>query len=268
MKQEQLEAFAGQVEEISREVGTFLLNERKNFDREKIEHKGRNNLVSYVDEQAEKRFVSALSELFPEAGFIAEEGTGTAVEDGYNWVIDPLDGTTNFIHNIPVFCTSVALVKDGVPVIGVIYDPTHDELFSAVDGNPATLNGEPIKVSAVSELSEMLMLTGFPYDAKGLLAANLMVIEELTKKSRGIRRLGSAALDLCYVACGRADGMYEYGLSAWDVAAGACIVRQAGGVVNDFENNHNPLFSQQLIAGSPAAFKELLPVVQTHFLNR
>lgn len=267
MEQNQLEELTRGVENISRKVGAFLLEERKNFNRKNVEHKGRNNLVSYVDEEAEKRFVSALSELLPDAGFIAEEGTGQAVEDGVNWVIDPLDGTTNYIHNIPFYCSSVALIQDGKPLLGVVYDPIHDELFSAVRGKQALLNDEPISVSRVTDLQEMLMATGFPYNSKNLLAANLMTIEDLCKKSRGIRRLGSAALDLCYVACGRIDGMYEYGLSPWDVAAGVCIVEQAGGKTNDFEENDDPLFNEQVIAASRDAYKALLPVVQSHFVH-
>lgn len=267
MEQNQLEELTRDVSDISRKVGAFLLEERKSFNRKNVEHKGRNNLVSYVDEEAEKQFVSALSELLPEAGFIAEEGTGEPVEDGFNWVIDPLDGTTNYIHNIPFYCSSVALVQNGKPLLGVVYDPSHNELFSAVRGKQALLNDQPISVSHVSELQEMLMATGFPYDSKNLLDANLRTIEDLTNKSRGIRRLGSAALDLCYVACGRIDGMYEYGLSPWDVAAGICIVEQAGGQANDFEEHNDPLFNEQVIAASPNAYQALLPVVQSHFVN-
>lgn len=264
---ENLSQLTEEVAAISRKVGAFLRDERLHFNRGKVVHKGRNNLVSYVDQQAEKQFVEALGAIFPEAGFIAEEGTGSKAEGGYNWVIDPLDGTTNYVHNIPFYCTSVALEYQGRVLLGVVYDPSRDELFAASEGQTTTLNGEPVRVSEVSTLSEMLMVTGFPYDQRGLLQANLDTIKDLTDKSRGIRRLGSAALDLCYVACGRVDGMYEYGLSPWDVAAGICLVKQAGGKTNDFELSDNPLFNEQILAGSPEAYNALIPIVQSHFVS-
>lgn len=266
MTTEELDRLSRQVELISREVGAFLLRERRNFSGDQVEQKGFNDLVTYVDKSAEQQFVNALSELLPEAGFIAEEGTGTAHLNGLNWVIDPLDGTTNFVHNIPFFCTSVALVQDTEPLLGVIFDPSHGELFSAITGMPALLNGQPISVSEVKELQSMLMVTGFPYEDDGRLQANLSVIGELTKESRGIRRLGSAALDMCYVACGRMDGFYEYGLNAWDVAAGTCIVRQAGGSVNDYKGNDNPLFNREIIAASPHAFEPLRDLIARYFV--
>lgn len=265
MTEKELHTLCSEVVEISRKVGRFLHAERKLFKSSDIEHKGSNDLVSYVDKAAEEQFVNALKTLLPEAGFVAEEGTGELSDSGVNWVIDPLDGTTNYIHNIPFYCTSVALVENKKPLLGVIYDPTHDEMFSAVQSQKSLLNGQTIGVSKVDDFRNMLMVTGFPYNSRGLLQANLNVIGALTEKSRGIRRLGSAALDMCYVACGRFDGFYEYGLSAWDVAAGTCIVQQAGGVVNDFAESGNPLFSASIIAGSPVAYNSLLAEVQHQF---
>lgn len=267
MTTEELDRIVRQVELISRDVGAFLLRERRNFSGDKVEQKGYNDLVSYVDKSAEQQFVNALSELLPDAGFIAEEGTGKAHQNGLNWVIDPLDGTTNFVHNIPFFCTSVALVEGNEPILGVIFDPAHGELFSAIAGMPSLLNGQPISVSEEQNFQSMLMVTGFPYEDDGRLQANLSVIGALTKESRGIRRLGSAAMDMCYVACGRMDGFYEYGLNAWDVAAGTCIVRQAGGRVNDFKEQNDPLFNREIIAASQHAYTPLLNLINRYFVS-
>lgn len=267
MSTEELDRITRQVELISREVGAFLLRERRTFSTDQVEKKGFNDLVSHVDKSAEQQFVNALSELLPEAGFIAEEGTGKAQPNGLNWVIDPLDGTTNYVHNIPFYCTSVALVEGNSPLLGVIFDPAHGELFSAVAGMPALLNGQPISVSEEKQFQSMLMVTGFPYEDDGQLQANLNVIGALTKESRGIRRLGSAALDMCYVACGRMDGFYEYGLKAWDVAAGTCIVRQAGGKVDDFKGNNDPLFNREIIAASKQAFEPLGALIKRYFVS-
>lgn len=253
------------VEDISRKVGQYLVLERAQFNGKTIEQKGLNNLVSHVDKEAERQFVKALAALLPEAGFIAEEGTGIPKSGGLNWVIDPLDGTTNFIHHLPFFCTSVALVHDHTPLLGVIFDPTHNEMFSASGVEPSRLNGQKIRVSETKTLQEMLMVTGFPYESKGLLKNNLQTIGDLTRKSRGIRRLGSAALDMCYVACGRFDGFYEYGLNAWDVAAGICIVQNAGGKVGDFYGPGSPLFDGSIIAASKPGYEVLQQIVKKNF---
>lgn len=260
-----LKSLLQSVEEISRKTGQYLVHERTQFNGKTIEQKGINNLVSHVDKEAEKQFVTALSEILPEAGFIAEEGTGQAIEGGLNWVVDPLDGTTNFIHNIPFFCTSVALVQDRKPLLGVIFDPVHNEMFAAAGEEPARLNGETIHVSTTEALQNMLIVTGFPYEDKGLLQCNLQTIGDLTRESRSVRRMGSAALDMCYVACGRFDGFYEYGLNAWDVAAGTCIVRNAGGLVGDFYGLGDPLFDGSIIAASTPGFDALRKVVQKNF---
>jgi myo-inositol-1(or 4)-monophosphatase len=263
--EEYLRELCIKVEGLSREVGKFLLEEQKNFSTDFIENKGVNNLVSYVDKIAEKKFVTGLNSILPEAGFIAEEGSGEKNLNGLNWVIDPLDGTTNFIHHLPFYCTSVALLQNHTPILGVIFDPSHNELFSSY-GNVFTMcNGKPIGVSEISELKNMLIVTGFPYDDRGLLANNLKAIECFSKESRGIRRLGSAALDMAYVACGRFDGFYEYGLNPWDVAAGTILIRNAGGVVTDFKGGDNPIFGEQIIASSSASFKLIQEIVAKSF---
>lgn len=254
-----------QVSGITKNTGAFLLDAQKKFTTEMIEKKGVNNLVSSVDKEAEQYIVRELGELLPEAGFIAEEGTGLPRENGLNWIIDPLDGTTNFVHNIPFFCISIALIHQNELLLGVIYDPSHNELFTAIAGEPAHLNNKEIKVSDTAGLDSMLWVTGFPYDSARSLESNLKVIGELTAQSRGIRRMGSAALDMCYVACGRFDGFYEVGLQPWDVAAGTLIVKQAGGMADDFEKKGNPVFEREIIASSPEAFDAVWPLIRKHF---
>lgn len=267
MRKDALIALTDQVADLSLSVGQFLREERRQFDANRVDQKGFNNLVSYVDKAAEKRFVSKLQDLLPGAGIIAEEGTEKRANNGLHWVIDPLDGTTNYIHNIPVYCTSVALIEEGRPILGVVFDPERDEMFSGSQQNGAFLNGQPVAVSPSTGLQQMLFATGFPYEDEGWLAGNLSMIGQLTKTSRGIRRLGSAALDMCYVACGRLDGFYELGLNAWDVAGATCIIREAGGTVDDFKGTGNPLFDKSIIAASPAGFEALEKAARKHFLN-
>ncbi len=237
-----------QVIEISIETGKFLRDERKSISSSEIEMKsGKNDLVSRADKEAERRFVDYLRKVLPEAGYIAEEGTGERAEK-YNWIIDPLDGTTNYLFGIPCYCTSVALWKEGEILVGVIYDPERDECFSAAKGLGAFLNGEPIKVSDQKDMQLSLLATGFPYDSKGRQMEYLKILAEVNANSRGIRRLGAAAVDMAYVACGRFDGFYEYGLNAWDVAAGAIIIQEAGGKVSDFYGKDDYLFGSTLFA--------------------
>lgn len=267
MTTDQLKHLCLEVSRLSREAGSFLMAEQRKITTASIERKGVNDLVSYVDKQTETFLVTGLSALLPEAGFIAEEGTGTAAASGLNWVIDPLDGTTNYLHHLPFFCTSVALMHNNEPVLGVIFDPTHQELFSAYGHEQTLLNGRPISVSGVTELRDMLIVTGFPYNDRGMLKRNLNAIEAFSRQSRGIRRLGSAALDMAYVACGRFDGFYEYGLNPWDVAAGTILVRNSGGKVDDFNNHGNPVFGEEIIAASTIAFGQIQPIVYNCFFK-
>jgi myo-inositol-1(or 4)-monophosphatase len=247
------------VEELSREVGLFLKNEQKHIQEADIEFKGRtNDLVSRADKEAETLFVEALERLIPEAGFIAEEGTSTKRGDRFNWIIDPLDGTTNYLYGIPCYCTSVALIDGDDLVLGVIYDPERDECFSAAKGHGAKLNGEPIRVSRQAELSKSLIATGFPYDNRGRQREYLDILEKVNRNTRGIRRLGSAALDLAYVACGRFDAFYEYGLNPWDCAAGALIILEAGGEVTDFKGKGNYLFGSNILSSNEIIHSDML----------
>jgi myo-inositol-1(or 4)-monophosphatase len=234
---------------IAQEVGDFIRQEARTFN--KIDHtefKGKNNLVSYVDKEAEKMLVEKLGIILPEAGFIAEEGTGERKIDGLNWVIDPLDGTTNFIHSLPIYSISIGLIDEQEDILlGVVHEVNHQECFYAIKGGGAWLDGNPIFVSPTTHLSESLIATGFPYyheDLKGYL--NLLY--SFLTKSHGFRRIGSAAVDLAYVACGRFEAFYEQNLNPWDVAAGALLVKEAGGRVSDFKNGSNYIFGKQILA--------------------
>ena len=261
----QTEQLCREVASISQEIGEFLKAEQTKLSEKDIEFKGANDLVSYVDKTSERRFVDALSKLLPHAGFIAEEGTSDRRNEFYNWVIDPLDGTTNYVHGIPMYCTSVALLYKEHPILGVIYDPTHNHCFYAFQGGGAWLNGEPINVSNNLALSDSLVVMGFPYDTKGKLDAYLQIVKEVTLGSRGLRRLGSAALDLAYVACGKFDLFFEYGLQPWDVAAGVLLVQEAGGRITDFVGQNEFLFGREIIAGGISTQPQLLKIVQRYW---
>ncbi len=250
---------------VSKQVGSFIRSERIKFSTDHIEVKGKNDFVSYVDKSAEKKIVEALSILLPEAGFIAEEGTSIKKGDVYNWIIDPLDGTTNFIHGLPCFAVSIGLVRNKVLVLGVIYEINFDECFYAWENSKAYLNGKEIHVSKALTLADSLIATGFPYHDFERMKEYMDLFNYFMKNTHGLRRIGSAATDLAYVACGRFEGFYEYGLQPWDVAAGTFIVQQAGGRVTDFNGGENYIFGKELVAGNNILFDEFLKAVQTHF---
>jgi len=234
--------------EIARNVGNFMAEERKTFDDSKIEIKGVHDLVSYVDKTAEIRIIKELQQLVPEAGFIAEEGTNNTRGERYNWVIDPLDGTTNYIHGIPIYSVSIALIDGNEPVLGVVYEVGHDECFYAWKAGGAFLNDKPIKVSDRSEVGNALLATGFPYSDFSRLDSYVEMFKWAMTSARGVRRLGSAAADLAYVAAGRFDAFWEYDLKPWDVAAGALLVTEAGGKVTDYKGGDNYLFGREIVA--------------------
>jgi myo-inositol-1(or 4)-monophosphatase len=249
----------------SKAIGRWMKEERLGFSMKDVEVKGFNNFVSYVDKEAERRFVKALESWLPEAGFIAEEGTSDKKGERYHWIIDPLDGTTNFVHGIPMYCTSVALMDKDELILGVIYEPSADECFHAIAGQGAFQNGEPIHVSERDTLLKSLLATGFPYDDFERENEYFDILKTFTKKSRGLRRLGSAAIDLAYVACGRFEGFYEYGLNPWDVAAGALIVKEAGGSVTDFKEQKDFIFGEEIIADNAKITEEFRAIIQTGF---
>jgi myo-inositol-1(or 4)-monophosphatase len=256
-----------QVIDLTRSVGAFIDHEGRQFDRSRIEQKQRfNNLVSYVDHEAERRLVAGLSKILPDAGFITEEGTvQQAHEHEYTWIIDPLDGTTNFLHGLPVYAISIALVKKGRPVLGVILDIARSDCFHAAEDGNAYCNDRTIRVSAASQLGDSLLATGFPYYHFEKQDAYLTIIKNFLEQSHGVRRIGSAAIDLAYVACGRFEGFFEYNLNPWDVAAGALIVQQAGGRVTDFKGGDNYLFGGELCASNTGIHDAMLETIKTNW---
>lgn len=261
----QLEQIAAQVIELSKQAGDFIRQERKTFNSDKIEYKGLNDLVSYVDKTAEGIIVAGLEKILPEAGFITEEQTKTNIAERYNWIIDPLDGTTNFIHGVPSYSVSIALKEYNELVLGVVYEINLDECFYAWKDSPAYLNGTEIKVSKAPKVADCLIATGFPYYDFTKQPQYIELFTYLMKNCHGLRRLGSAAVDLVYTAAGRFDAFYEYNLNAWDVAAGIVILRQAGGQVVNFKGGDEVLDTRELLATNGHITEEMLTIVQKYF---
>lgn len=253
------------VVDLSRQIGEFLMEEKHKITEKDVQSKGKHDYVTYVDKTAEKKIVEGLSKILPSAGFIAEEGTSSKIGETYNWIVDPLDGTTNFIHGLAPFCVSIALKRDDEIILGVIYEPNLDEAFYAWENSPAFLNKKPIKVSKTASLDNALIATGFPYYDYSKLDAYMELFKYCMRNTRGVRRLGSAAIDLAYVACGRMDGFYEYGLQAWDVAAGSFIVGRAGGVISDFSNAENFVFGKEIVAFNSKLHDDFIHVLERYF---
>ncbi|MBL4716136.1 MAG: inositol monophosphatase [Bacteroidia bacterium] len=260
-----LEKLCSQVCEIVRETGDFIRKESLNFDRSSVEFKSFNALVSYVDTSAEKQLVENLGKLLPEAGFITEEETISTDKKELSWVIDPLDGTTNFVHAIPAFAVSVALMKDDEVIIGVVYEISRDEMFYAWKDSVAFLNGNEILASKVTSLEQSLIATGFPYQDFEGMQNYLDVLVHLMKNTQGLRRLGSASVDLVYVACGKFEAYFEYGLSSWDVAGGILIAKRAGVQIADFSGGNNYIFGGEIIASCPGIYSDFLELIKTSF---
>lgn len=258
---EQLHKLLEQTQEVAKNVGAFIRKERQHFDVEKIEHKGFNDLVSYVDKEAERQIVEKLAKILPEAGFITEEGTNSTQAEVFNWVIDPLDGTTNFIHGLPVFAVSIALMEKNEVILGVVYEVNRHECFYAMKDGGAYCNDTKIKVSPAPDLSASLIATGFPYYNFELIDRYLQSMKSLMQKTHGLRRLGSAAVDLCYVASGRTEGFFEYNLNSYDVAAGTLIVQEAGGKVTDFAGGNDFVFGRKIVASNGNIHGEFLAVL-------
>ncbi len=263
MTSQELQDLTNNVIELSRSIGEWMISQR--IDKHMAEIKTENNLVTYVDKESERRFVEGLQMLLPEAGFVAEEGSGTPKPGGLNWVIDPLDGTTNFVHGVPVWCTSIGLTDENESILGVIFDPNRNEMFSASRGNGAFLNGQKIEVSSINILSASLLATGFPYDDFGREEPYMHLFKKLMRSTRGMRRLGSAALDMAWTACGRFEGFYEYGLNPWDVAAGVVIIKEAGGKATEFNGGDNPVFGEDLNCTNGHIHAELEEVISLFF---
>ncbi|HNS11107.1 MAG TPA: inositol monophosphatase family protein [Bacteroidia bacterium] len=250
---------------LSKSVAVFINGERDRFSEKDIEKKGHNDLVSYVDKEAERLLVQGLSSILPGSGFITEEKTRAEQREQFTWIIDPLDGTTNFIHGVPCYCISIALLASDKLVLGLVHELTRDECFYAWDKGGAYLNGEKINVSSVNKLSDSLLATGFPYHNYDRMKPYMEVFDHCMRFTHGLRRLGSAAADLAYVACGRFESFYEYGLNPWDVAGGAILVLEAGGQVSDFKGGSDYIFGEEIIASNAHVAAEMLGVVKEKF---
>jgi len=255
-----VKSFLYEVLEIAKKVGQIQLNGLP--ERRTIHYKSEIDLVTEVDKECEEILVNFIKTKFPDHDIITEETKFKLKGSPYCWLIDPLDGTTNYAHGYPVFCVSLALQYEGEVVLGVVYDPTRDELFWAQEGEGAYLNGKKIRVSDVKKLSESLLATGFPYDLKRDPANNLDHFVNMIFEAQAIRRDGSAALNLCYVASGRFDGFWELKLKPWDVAAGALIVKEAGGMVSDFEGNPFDPFHLEVVASNGHIHEQMLSVLK------
>lgn len=240
-----------------------------------IQKKNQNDFVTAVDKLAEKTIIDIVHKYYPQHNILAEE-SGEIIhtkneninnnnnndnEAVYQWIIDPLDGTTNFIHGLPNYAVSIAIRKDETTIFAVIFDPNRNELFTATKGAGAFLNNRRIRVSKAAHLSNSLIGTGFPYRDFSNLEQYLTIFKNLCKSSAGIRRPGAATLDLCNVACGRTDGFFEFGLKPWDIAAGSLIVSEAGGLIGDFLGNEDYLFKGDIIAANPKIFHELIQII-------
>ena len=256
-----------EIEKAARETGEFIHKESLGFDITRTERKGLNNFVSYVDKGSEKMIVEKLSLLLPEAGFLAEEGTSKKIGVKYCWVIDPLDGTTNFLHGLHPYAISIALKEYDEVIAGVVYEVSGNESFTAWKNGGAWLNGSRIHVSQAAKLTDSLIATGLPYTDFNQLDAYMKCLTYFCEHTHGIRRLGSAATDLAYVACGRFEAFWEYSLHPWDIAAGMLLVREAGGRVSDFSGNEKNITGEEFVAANSAVFTEVLEIVSKFMKN-
>lgn len=248
----------------ARSAGSKILRAVDNVGQLQIDKKGKNDYASEVDRQAENEIIRIIKKAYPNHGFLAEESGYQQSDSDYIWVIDPLDGTTNFLHGFPQFAVSIALMHKGILEVGVVYDPQRDELFTAERGGGAMLNNRRIRVTKQISLTGSLLGTGFPFKKQQHFDAYLEMFRALFVDSAGIRRAGAAALDLAYVAAGRLDGFWEIGLHEWDMAAGILLIKEAGGVVTDFSFKDKFMESGNLIAGNPKMHQIMYHAIEPH----
>ncbi len=228
-----------------------------------IQFKSPVDLVTTIDRQSEEIIVDILQKRFPNHSILAEEETTiTGPQSNHRWIIDPLDGTTNFAHSYPQFCISIALEREGEIIVGLVYDPLREETFKAIRGLGSFLNDSPIQPSKVAEVDQALLATGFPYDRREKASFYLTFLKAFLISSQGIRRNGSAALDLCYLACGRLDGFWEFSLRSWDTAAASLIVQEAGGVLSDFSGNAFSIWGQETLGSNGLIHNEMRRIIQ------
>ena len=252
----------------ARRAGQVINRASNDLDLLKVATKQPNDFVTEVDKAAEAAIIETLKDAYPGYGILAEESGQTEGKGGadaeYQWIIDPLDGTTNFIHGLPQYAVSIALAKAGQIEQAVVFDPNRNELFTASKGAGAFLNERRIRVSRRTKLQDSLIGTGFPYRMFDQIDTYLAIFKELAQKTAGQRRPGAASLDLCYVACGRYDGFWEFGLSPWDMAAGSLLISEAGGLVSDLRGDANYLETGNIVAGTPKVFAPLLKLISDH----
>jgi myo-inositol-1(or 4)-monophosphatase len=258
-----LEQITAEVRQLAIETGAFLREERINFHRERVLEKNSHDYVSYVDKESERRIVKRLKELLPAAGFIAEEGSGSLTDEEYCWLVDPLDGTTNYIHNNAPYCVSIALRNKEELLVGVVYEVCRNECFWAWKGSKAYLNGTEIHVSAVDSLNESFIELGFPYDADSYREFVTGLIKQLYGNVCGLRLQGSAAAELCYIAAGRFEARLEGLLGPWDIAAGALILMQAGGKITDYKGGNEFYSGKQVLATNGKIHDFLLKIIDS-----
>lgn len=247
--------------QAARQAGKMITRSLDHLDSLEIGKKSRNDYVTQVDKLAEEEIINTIRKAYPNHGILAEESGSSPGQEDFVWIIDPLDGTTNFIHGFPQFAVSIALLHKNKLEIAVIEDPLRQEVFTASRGHGAQLNNRKIRVSLCEHLSNALIGTGFPFKKLDRLPKYLQTFEKLIPQTAGIRRAGAAALDLAYVAAGRLDGFWEMNLSPWDMAAGALLIMEAGGLVSDFEGQNKYLLNGDLVAGNSKIYKALLPLL-------
>ncbi|MCB0836621.1 MAG: inositol monophosphatase [Bacteroidetes bacterium] len=257
------------LERLIRRTGEFAVEEFNHFSTDRIEYKGDNNPFTYVDVTAEEMLKTGCNRLIPLSGFINEETENELSKNGFTWIIDPIDGTSNFMSGIPHFSISVALQYEEETILGYVYEPVTKGLYRAQRGKGATLNGNPISVSPFKEMNKGLVATGFPYVQFSWQEEYMKIISDVLNQAHGLRRLGSAALDLAYVACGKLTGFFEYNLNPWDVAAGALLVTEAGGKVTAWDGGEEFMNRRQILATNGKTHQQMLEIIKarTHSLN-
>ena len=247
-------------------AASVIIKDFRNKNSFSVNFKGKNDLVTEADVKAEEEIISIIKENFPDDFILAEESSDKQeIPDGRTWLIDPIDGTTNFTHGFPVFCVSIGLWKNGEPKMGLVLEVSRDECFTAIQGKGAYLNGNPITVSKREDPANALIGTGFPYNDLSLIDHYMAFFRMLITTVQGIRRPGAASYDLCCVACGRFEGFYEYALNPWDVGAAVLIVQEAGGQVSDWSGGDDWLFGKRIVAGNSSVYSFLLDEIANYF---